>query len=560
MENLQCYCNYQDNFHLLGTILSDKAKELNIIDFQTFLKKRDEILYPPKNPNLPIPNLNNPLQKAIYANAYQKEKIAYNYNLKIYQNYLNFQKLLKQYEPTKSGYAQFLTENYKNISPFLERKTKIPLKEECRQFHTYITGNTGSGKSETIKSIIWHYLTRNQKTGLVLITPSGDIAEEVAKFWVNLDNDRLIYLEPKLDGFYPCLNPFDIPNKENMDEEEIEKYTNNFIAVFNEILQSEFTNNETSGIMELMLKRTISVIIRMPNSSIYDLIDFLQPFETKKGIPEKIQKYLDFANQNIKNPLTLNYLNGEFKNSLNQTKSAIYNRLVYVFGDLAIQKVMKGKATINIEKAINEKKLIVFNFNKENFSTNHRIIGLFIIISLKIIALNRKSQSNRIPCHVFVDECQNYITPSLQESLEELRKYGLFLTLAQQQAGAHMNEGLLKSILANVGIKITGNNGTDTLKIIARETGDSLENLQKNLTNYRFSLWQRTQTGDIQEPPVIVSMPTNTLKHKQSMKDFQWEALKKAQIEKFYVLFQRETETRTNTQNQEIIDGFNNYY
>lgn len=82
--------------------------------------------------------------------------------------------------------------------------------------HTYITGGTGSGKSELIKSLIWHYLTRNKGTGLVLLTPNGDIAEQVAKFWVNLESNRLIYIEPSLDGYFPCLNPFDVPNKANL--------------------------------------------------------------------------------------------------------------------------------------------------------------------------------------------------------------------------------------------------------------------------------------------------------------------------------------------------------
>lgn len=105
----------------------------------------------------------------------------------------------------------------------------------------------------------------------------------------------------------------------------------------------------------------------------------------------------------------------------------------------------------------------------------------------------------------------------MQEILEESRKYKLYLTLAQQQAGARMGKELFESILGNTAIKLTGVNGVDTLKTLAQETGDSVQNLQENLSIGRFALWQKAKIGDVQKPPMIITMPQNTLNDSQAM-------------------------------------------
>lgn len=170
----------------------------------------------------------------------------------------------------------------------------------------------------------------------------------------------------------------------------------------------------------------------------------------------------------------------------------------------------------------------------------------------------------KISCHLMIDEFQNYITPSLQEILEESRKFGLFLTLAQQQAGARMKGELFRSILGNTAIKFTGVNEVETLQILAKETGESVENLQENLKIGRFSLWKKARLGDTQKPPIFVDIPSNTVDNSQSMTNEQWKALKMAQIEAFYRSMSQSTQTQSEAlktpKNTQILDDFDDYF
>lgn len=123
-----------------------------------------------------------------------------------------------------------------------------------------------------------------------------------------------------------------------------------------------------------------------------------------------------------------------------------------------------------------------------------------------------------------------------------------------------MKTELFQSILGNTAVKLTGVNETKSLKILATETGETVENLQTNLAIGRFSLWQKAKIGDTQKPPVFVSMPTNTLKNKQGMSKEQWEALKTAQIEAFYRSMVESAPKQEKPQETAVLDEFDSYF
>lgn len=184
VEHSDFYCEYeyQYNLDLLGEYLDEKSERFNVPNFAKFLLQRDTPLKKPNKPNKNLLNATNELQQQVFDEVYRQAIFEYHLNFKTYEKALYLQEKLQKYEATKSGYADYLAKNCKNIAPFLKRSNKLPISQ--KGVHTYITGGTGSGKSELIKSLIWHYLTRNKGTGLVLLTPNGDIAEQVAKFWV----------------------------------------------------------------------------------------------------------------------------------------------------------------------------------------------------------------------------------------------------------------------------------------------------------------------------------------------------------------------------------------
>lgn len=540
IDDFDCDVELRKNIDLLVNCISNEMGG-QVISFEEFLNKQNQYYKPPRRPNKPIPRSDDPREHQLFEHRYNQALRIYNQLQLEYEQKTQEQNFFKQYESTKQGYIDYLTENKPVITPFLNRVNKIPISEKNRQLHTYISGGTGTGKSEAIKSFIWHYLTRNQNTALILLSPHSNICEQVAKFHLNLSNNRLVYIKPCLDyKNFPCLNPFDIPNKQSINDYEADKYSEDFQAVFKEIMKG-YIEADISIQMDNLLKSILPIFIKMENSSIYDLIEFLDPQTTeekdKSKIKPNIQKYVDFANQNIHNEEKLKFINGQFltDGNLKQTKVAIRGRLMAVFGSSLMQRLMKGKRTIDFESLINNKKLIVLDFPSSSMPAEYQTLGLFVIAMIKIIIFRRNEHNTSlVPCHFFIDEFHNFVTPSLKIILQECRKFKLFLTLAQQQVGADMDDKLFHSIMGNTGVKLTGFNEYASLHTIAKETENEPKNLQKHLKGVGyFSLWQRKNFQNEVASPII-RMPQNTLDDSQSMHKDQWQAMLQAQIEHYY--------------------------
>jgi hypothetical protein len=65
-------------------------------------------------------------------------------------------------------------------------------------------------------------------------------------------------------------------------------------------------------------------------------------------------------------------------------------------------------------------------------------------------------ENTRVPVHAFIDECHNYVTPSVRTILLEARKYRLFLTLCQQIVGENMSPGMSDVITGSCTVQGSG--------------------------------------------------------------------------------------------------------
>lgn len=483
----------------------------------------------PREPTREVVDKITKLAYEIDFQQYQKFKQEHIKYTEIYEDIL-----LGNIEPS----SEFLEKNF----PFYKKNFFIPITEEHRKRHTYIVGTIGSGKSELIKSLIWHYLNHYSQSAIVLIAPEDDICEQVAKFNINYTNDRLVYIKPSLKNhtFFPCINPFDIPNKSALTAVEAEIYSLSFLSVFIEALEG--IGAETSAIMEVFLKSIIPVLMKYENSSILDLLRF---FES----PTTAQEYIEYARNIFPDDLEIANRLEKFTQGNEQTRRAIYTRLQSIFGLTIMRELFIGKSTINIKELLLQNKLIVVNLPKGDYLNEAKIIGKIIIAMIKNVALQKHKD---FYCHLFIDEFHNFATKSIKESLEELRKFNLFLTLAQQQVGQGLSDELEKSILGNTGVKIIAPNGYDSLNKISKEIGIERKELQDKLSQEVFACWKTSLNGTSKKASFF-RPPKTTLKHKKSMSDEQWKQIETEQIQKYYRSATQQSQDKQ-PENNPIID------
>jgi hypothetical protein len=129
----------------------------------------------------------------------------------------------------------------------------------------------------------------------------------------------------------------------------------------------------------------------------------------------------------------------------------------------ALSAVTCGESTIDLEREINAKKIIIFELSGRFGPGQGPAFGRLILAMLKAMALRRdeeiKQKVKIVPVHVFIDECHNYVTASIKGMMREARKYQVILTLTQTEVGAEMPAVTREAVIGGSKLKIAGRAG-----------------------------------------------------------------------------------------------------
>ncbi|WP_455756426.1 type IV secretion system DNA-binding domain-containing protein [Sulfurimonas sp.] len=497
--------NNQNSLHLIDSILMkirEHAKRVN---------------YNRKN------NTSTQLKDSIYP---------YDENLLTYQEYLKADK--NDYSYNSYMYNKVNLYSNKNLEDYgtlnytlsvilkelIAQKLDVSINNNDRERHTYITGQSGSGKSELLKHLIFSTY-KEEKENFILIDPHGDLADDIFKIHVNesmlsksdgVTNGFLsalasgigmdtILVDPFLDSDnVPIINPMEFSGTET----ELYSYTEELISVFKEILGQEFSLNA-----ETLLAPCIATLLQIENSSLYDLQLFMDD-ENNFSLVKLGMESKNIAHRNF-------FTNGFYKSNLSSTKNALFAKLQNLLNNPTFSNMTTGKSTIDIEKTMNGRGNIIFKLSKQKMKQTLEPIGRFIVAKVQSIALKRadKDEDERAKTHLYIDEFQNFITPSIEEILTESRKYKLYVTLAHQVISQLETIKLRDIILSNTNIKFVGQNGYKTLQALSNEVScsiDMIENLNVGQFYLRIGKDKPIKIKSVPVPEGFISADNDEIK------------------------------------------------
>jgi hypothetical protein len=119
--------------------------------------------------------------------------------------------------------------------------------------------------------------------------------------------------------------------------------------------------------------------------------------------------------------------------------------------------MLAQKKGINFRECIEQKKIVLLKLSQGLIGQeNSYLLGSLFLSKINQVALGRQSmpKENRHPFFVYLDEFQNFITPSISGILSGSRKYGLGLVLAHQELAQIDDYQVLNSVLSNPNIRI----------------------------------------------------------------------------------------------------------
>lgn len=167
------------------------------------------------------------------------------------------------------------------------------------------------------------------------------------------------------------------------------------------------------------------------------------------------------------------------------------------------------RATLDPEVLMDEGRIFIANLSLGRLGTDSAtFLGALLVARFQLAAYARAQQrpEARRPFTLYVDEFQNFTTPSFGELLAEARKYGLGLVLAHQHLG-QLDDGLRRAVLGNVGTTIAFRVGGEDAETLSSEFAPevSAEDLTR-LDRYQLAL-RLSVRGQTTRPFTAVALP-----------------------------------------------------
>ena len=307
-------------------------------------------------------------------------------------------------------------------------KTKVMLNDEMRLRHSHIIGVTGVGKSTLIANMMIEDM--NTGNGCALFDPHGDIVEDILLRIPEHRRHDVILIDP-YDTEFPI--GFNILSA-NTDAEKI-VLSSDIVSAFKRFATSWGDN------MSSVLSQAVNVFLESSKGgTLIELKRFLLEDNFRK----------EFL-QSVDDPSIHYYWNNEY-GYLKKRISPLLTRIDTFLRPKIVRYMLVQKGGIDFRQCIDEKKIVLIKLSQGLIGEeNSFLLGSIFLSKFNQVAQGRQTlpKSQRHPYYIYLDEFQNFITPSITRILSGARKYGLGLVLAHQELGQIDDTKILNSVISN---------------------------------------------------------------------------------------------------------------
>jgi hypothetical protein len=328
--------------------------------------------------------------------------------------------------------------------------TNIGLTSEERLRHMYIIGATGTGKTTIILSMAVQDIKSGR--GVCVIDPHGDLAEGILSTIPEKRRQDFIYFNPDDIGYPMGVNLLEVTPGLGEDNQlrEKELITESVISLFRKIFSEVWSTHAHR--IEYILRNTIQTALTTENPTLFTVYELLTNPDYQMSVTNKLE------DKNLQNFWKYEFGKaGDFQRV--KMISPVTSRIGrFLFSPSAKRILEQEKSTINFDEILDSGKILICNLSKGKLGEDtSEVLGILILTKIQLAALKRarKPVEERKPFYLYVDEFQNFATPSFIQMLSEARKYKLNLVMAEQSTSQQKDKNLVSVVLANVGTTVS---------------------------------------------------------------------------------------------------------
>lgn len=365
--------------------------------------------------------------------------------------------------------ADFVTKKYGDGRMYLGQNRyrgqnkDIFILPEDRLRHTYVIGQTGTGKSkflvgQTVRDI-------HAGRGVCFIDPHGSDVELILKNVPAHRVEDVIYFDPS-----DTERPIGLNMMEFMNPDQKTFVINEMLNIFDKLYDLKSTGGP---IFEQYMRNSMLLLME-------DVESGNTLMEISRVLAD--EEYRKFKLSKATNPEVIHFWEKQAEKAggeaaLQNVVPYITSKLTsFVANDTMRPIIAQQKSTIDFRWAMDNEKIILVNLSKGRIGEmNAYLLGMVIVGKLLAAALSREDteESLRKTFYLYIDEFQNFLTDSIVTILSEARKYKLSLNIAHQFLGQLKNKTgdskIRDSIFGNVGTKVVFRVGIEDAEVFKKE-------------------------------------------------------------------------------------------
>ncbi len=363
--------------------------------------------------------------------------------------------------------------SYVGITNYRSYRTVFGLRFADRLFHTYAIGETGTGKTTLLETLIRQDIAAGH--GLCLIDPHGDLVERLAASIPPSRSADLHYLNvpdaAQPFGYNPLhkVRPSSIPLAASGIMEALKKHWEDAWGVR----------------MEHVLRNAVYALLEQDEATLPDVLRLLRD----KGYRRQVTARL--GNQQVRDFWRLEFDQYSFRYRADAI-APIQNKVGALLADPRLRRLfVESLRPLRFRRLMDQNQILLVNLARGQVGEDTAaLLGSLLVTTIGLAAFSRSDtpESQRAPFFLYLDEFQNFTTASVATMISELRKYKVGLILANQHMG-QLTDDVRDAVLGNVGTLIAFRVGPHDASLLAKTFGERFTPLDlMNLPNHHIYL------------------------------------------------------------------------
>jgi hypothetical protein len=340
---------------------------------------------------------------------------------------------------------------YIGRTTFRNQNRLFGLRHADRRHHLYVIGQTGTGKSTLLASLIRQDLVCGH--GIALLDPHGDLAERALTMVPAARRTSVTYLNvpdsEQVFGFNPL---------ERVPAGRRALAAAGVLDVFKKLWADSWGPR-----LEHILRNALLVLVERPEATLADILRLLDEKEFRDDTA------LRCANLQVRRFWLREF--PQYPARLRADAIApVQNKVGAFLAHPRLQQILSApRSSFDLRRIMDNAGILIVNLSKGRLGEDvAALFGALLVSGIGLAALGRADQpeTRRRPFFVYLDEFQTFTTLSLASMLAELRKYGVSLTLAHQYS-AQLTPEIRQAIAGNVGSLVVFRVGTEDAELLA---------------------------------------------------------------------------------------------